>query len=766
MQKPKMKEFTLAILLAMLLAAVPFAVKASTGYILINTATAPSTPGQQVAAGGNVSLYFGGVTWSGGQFYLLLSKDGFSQVSTGDIKYTPTFDVANLTDSTFVSTYRDPATGGVWLVGNNWVNGTIKKDIAGGNYFIKAFDGTATSVAVTDTYITVIGAFEVVPTSGPGGASIQLKGYAFPANALVNLSYFNPNLGQWISIVNLTAADELGQFTYGMSAPDLMQALPSGLQPVASDTITFKAVVNATGASYTADYAEYKRGIMQVGTVLATAGNLYGNNTDFTATVSVSVNSSLRIAGNWFYPGDISFLWDGVTSVGTTTANGTGFFNTTITIPMAGVGKHDIIIRDANIAFNISISVRTTLILSPTKGPVGTVVTATGYGFPASTTTTKYNVTITWGGYTTKNVAWALTDSSGMFTATFTVPNDYGGSHTVTATANDTAPTSGSATFTVTPTLTVTPSTFKNDGSLVTASATGLDPEGAYTPNIDNVYFGANNGWEYTTPVWPNATGNIVITFIAAGFRPGLHVFALYPEAYTPPYAPAVYALFNVTAEGDYIGDILLGINGTVVAINGTVATISTTLGTVTASLSSINATVVAIQSGMAIISTTLGTINTTLSSINARVVAIDGTVATISTTLGTVTTSLSSISAKIDSVSGTVATISTSIGTVTSTLSSINAKVTEISGDTATIKTDLGTLTGKVTSIDGNVATIKTDVGTVKMDISDLKTDVTGTKDAVSGITLPVWIAVILSLIAAIASIYAVVSIRRKIAG
>jgi methyl-accepting chemotaxis protein len=702
--------------------------------------------------------------------------------------------VANLTDSTFVSTYTDPATGGVWLVGNKWVNGTIKKDIAGGNYFIKAFDGTATSVAVTDTYITVIGAFEVVPTSGPGGASIQLKGYAFPANALVNLSYFNPISGQWISIVNLTAADELGQFTYGMSAPDLMQALPSGLQPVASDTITFKAVVNATGASYTADYAEYKRGIMRVGTVLATAGNLYGNNTDFTANVSVSVNSSLRIAGNWFYPGDISFLWDGVTSVGTTTANGTGFFNTTITIPMAGVGKHDIIIRDANIAFNISISVRTTLILSPTKGPVGTVVTATGYGFPASTTTKKYNVTITWTGYTTKNVAWALTDSSGMFTATFTVPNDYGGIHTVTATANDTALTSGNATFTVTPTLTVTPSTFKNDGSLVTASATGLDPGGAYTPNIDNAYFGANNRWNYTTPVWPNATGNIVITFIAAGFRPGLHVFALYPGADAPPYAPAVYALFNVTAEGDYIGDILLGINGTVVAINGTVATINTTMGTVTTSLSSINATVVAINGTVATINTTMGTVTTSLSSINATVVAINGTVATISTTLGrvnttltsinatvvaiqsgmatisttlgTVTTSLSSISAKIDSVSGTVATISTSIGTVTSTLSSINAKVTEISGDTATIKTDLGTLTGKVTSIDGNVATIKTDVGTVKMDISDLKTDVTGAKDAVSGITLPVWIAVILSLIAAIASIYAVVSIRRKIAG
>lgn len=745
MQKPKMKALILTLLLAMVFMALPFAVKASTGYILINTVSPPSTVGQQVAAGGNVSLYFGGVTWSGGQFYLLMSRDGYSQVSTGDMRYTPTFDVSNLTDTTMVSVYKDVNYPGVWLVGSNWVNGTIKKDIAGGNYFIKAFDGTATAVAVTDTYITVIGAIEVVPASGPGGAAIQVKTYALPANALVNISYFDPISAVWVSLVNLTAADELGQLTYSMAAPDLKQALPAGDQPIASNAITFRVVVNATGTTYTADYAEFQRGLVRVQNTWPSAGNLFGNNTDLTAFVSVPVNGTLRIVGNWFYPGDISLLWDGVTSVGATTANATGFFNTTITVPVTGLGKHDVVIRDANIAFNVSITVATTLMLSPTKGPVGTVVTATGYGYPASTATVKYNVTITWTGYTTKAVAWALTDSSGMFTTTFTVPNDYGGSHTVTATANDTLGTSASKTFTVTPTLVVQPSSFKNDGSLIKAIATGLDDDGAYTPNIDNVYFGANNDYDWTTPVWPNATGNIVITFIAAGFRPGLHVFALYPYDYDGEYAPEVYALFNVTAEGDYIGDILLGVNGTLSKIDGT--------------LLGINGTVALIQ-------TDTGIIKTSLVALNATVVAINNGVATISTTLGTVTTSLSSISAKIDSVSGTVASVKTDVGTVTTSLSSIGAKVTSIDGNVATIKTDLGTLSGKVTSIDGNVATIKTDVGTVKMDVSDLKTDVTEAKDAVSGIALPVWIAVILSLIAAIASIYAVISIRRKIAG
>ncbi|MEM3051812.1 MAG: hypothetical protein QXJ40_06990, partial [Candidatus Bathyarchaeia archaeon] len=239
---------TLTLLLTLMVAAIPLTAYASTGYIRINTTTPPSAVGQQVPAGGVVKLYFGGVTWSGGQFYLMISRDGYSQVSTGDVRYTPVFDVSNLTSAT-TSTYTDPAYPGTWSVGSNWVNGTIKKDIAGGNYFIKAFDGTATAVAVTDTYITVTGAVEVVPASGPAGAEIAVKTYAMPPNALLNISYYNP-YATWVSLVNLTAANELGQLTYTLPAPDLKQALAAGNVTEASDNITFKVVVNETGAEY------------------------------------------------------------------------------------------------------------------------------------------------------------------------------------------------------------------------------------------------------------------------------------------------------------------------------------------------------------------------------------------------------------------------------------------------------------------------------------------------------------------------------------
>ena len=242
-------------------------------------------------------------------------------------------------------------------------------------------------------------------------------------------------------------------------------------------------------------------------------------------------------------------------------------------------------------------------------------------------------------------------------------------------------------------------------------------------------------------------------------------------------------------------------INATVADVKGEVVLVKTAIGEIKVKLEALNATIVAVEGDVALIKTDVGTIKTTLDAVNAKVVSIDGNVATIKTDVGTIKTdvetikptiadikngvaiietcldkvnaTLSSIGAKIDSVSGNIATISTTVGTVKTTLDAVNAKVVSIDGNVATIKTDVGTISGKVTTIDGNVATIRTDVGTVKMDISDLKSSVKDVKDtvgtvpgAVGGLVAPIWAAVILSLIAAIAAIYAVVTIHRKIAG
>jgi len=118
----------------------------------------------------------------------------------------------------------------------------------------------------------------------------------------------------------------------------------------------------------------------------------------------------------------------------------------------------------------------------------------------------------------------------------------------------------------------------------------------------------------------------------------------------------------------------------------------------------------------------------------------------------------LDALGLKIDGIQGDVAYIKSNIGDITTSVDNLGAKITALSGDVATVSTKLGTLEGTVTSIDGKTATVKTDVGDIKADVSDIlakPVDIT-----------PVWIAVVLSLIAAIAAVFAVVTIRQKIAG
>jgi len=116
-------------------------------------------------------------------------------------------------------------------------------------------------------------------------------------------------------------------------------------------------------------------------------------------------------------------------------------------------------------------------------------------------------------------------------------------------------------------------------------------------------------------------------------------------------------------------------------------------------------------------------------------------------------------LSAQLVAISGDVATIKTLAGTINVTVSAIKPVVTKIEGDVATVKTDVGEIKGKVITVDGNVAKILTSEGIITADVKAIRTTVEGFP------TAAVYAAVVLSLIAAIAAVYSVVVIQRKIA-
>ena len=642
----------LTILLATTFTAFLPIAQASTGII-----TFVPTGVQNIAAGSRVTLNFATVTFSGGQFYLVWSADGFSQISSGDYKYSPTMNTADL----FAGTTKNYTSSlGNFTVGTSKIVGPIPKEIAGGHYYIKAFDGSATSVAVTNNYVNVLPSFEVIPDTGAGGTSIVLNGYAFSSNSHVNLTYYNP-----IAAANKTLAvvstNAIGKFVYPSTASDLNQALGSGEHTIAFNVIKFFA--NDTTSAYQAetDYAEGERGLLQVGDMLPLAGDMFGNNTMFTSllAVNVHVNDSLIIAGNYFHPTSVSIWWESA-KIGTPTTNSSGFFNTTVTVPITTIGSHKITLKDVGTNFMFNITVLPTLLLIPSKGPVGQLIKAYAYGFPANQKFYIYWFEKTFGEGTFYNFNNATTGSNGQFNITvqFKVPHTYGGSHQVDATttflgATTTTMTNveASTSFDVTPTLTVSPSSFKNDGSLVTITGTGFDPRSSYVSNIDNRYL-AVDGENYTFPsnIIANKTGDLSIKFVAAGFEAGMHVLSLYTQGQLTP----MFLLFTVTGTSPDTDIIMQQLNANQKALTDQLTSISTGQTQLGTSISSIST----------LLSTSVTNIRTDIAGVKSDVAGVKSAVGTLS----------SGVSSKIDSLGTSLGNQITSQGTTLSKSISDNA--------------------------------------------------------------------------------------------
>jgi PKD repeat protein len=261
-------------------------------------------------------------------------------------------------------------------VGKNWINGTIPKtaEVAGGDYFVKAFDGSTAAVAVSTIYFTITASFEVAPEYGPGLTPMELRGYSLPPNDYVNMSYYDGH--SWKTIENFYRAGTNGRVSYVMPAPDLAQVLPADINPENFTTITFKLVVNSTGQTFTGTFNEYRRGLRQIyseSQKLTLSGDaLFGNNTVYILYgLFVRVKGELTIVGQWFNPGSVRILWDDTTLMGVVTADGNGAFNTTVTVPITSEGNHSIFIRDSTVKFILKVQCFAVLDLVPPVADAG-----------------------------------------------------------------------------------------------------------------------------------------------------------------------------------------------------------------------------------------------------------------------------------------------------------------------------------------------------------------------------------------------------------
>lgn len=257
--------------------------------------------------------------------------------------------------------------------------------------------------------------------------------------------------------------------------------------------------------------------------------------------------------------------------------------------------------------------------------------------------------------------------------------------------------------------------------------------------------------------ILPNGTvKNLAFTWVSTGLYKAVYTVDLLTGTYLVKAEANLGTLYGSSIKSFLVSGTLVG---NLVGLKDDIATIKTDLGIVKLNLTTLHAAVTTISGNVVTIMTDVGTIKVDVAAIKPVITKIEGDVALISTALGDLEVKLDAINATLVSIEGDIATIKTDLGTVRADVATIKPTVVSIAGEVATIKTDVGTIKGTVVTIQGDVATIKTDVGTIKVSVS-------GVKSSVDAMNTPLYAAVILALIAAIASVVCVIQISRKIAG
>ena len=192
------------------------------------------------------------------------------------------------------------------------------------------------------------------------------------------------------------------------------------------------------------------------------------------------VYSSVTVAGSGFTAGNTySVYWDSSTLLASGTNVG-GNFSTTITVPVAAYGNHNIsVISTGDTSTAQVFTVTPNLLSSSYSVNVGTTLTIYGTGYTAST-----SVGVTFDGVT---YASATTDTLGSFSASFTIPQTTAGSHLVTAI--DSLSRSSTLNINVVPKITLG-SASGSVGSSVIVTGTGFTGNNTITLTLGTVTLG------------------------------------------------------------------------------------------------------------------------------------------------------------------------------------------------------------------------------------------------------------------------------------
>jgi len=201
------------------------------------------------------------------------------------------------------------------------------------------------------------------------------------------------------------------------------------------------------------------------------------------------------------------------------------------------------------------------------------------------------------------------------------------------------------------------------------------------------------------------------------------------------------------------IGTKLDSISSQVNSIAGTVSSVASDVSSIKSDVGSIKSSVNSIANALSDLQNAVSTIKNAADTINTNVGRLSTTLDSISRAVGDVSSKVDIVSGKVDSISGKIDGVSTAVRDISGKVDALSGKVNDVANKVDTVSGKVDNVSSAVNNVGGKLDTASKDLGS-KID------------SATSTLQTYIIIALVLALIGAAASIYAVIQLGRKLAG
>jgi len=408
--------------------------------------------------------------------------------------------------------------------GDGWKDFDIPANLYGGSHTIYVVRNGTNTATVSGTFTVTPRITSISPTTAKVGSSITVAGDGFSRGK--TLSEFVGNVtidGNYLTSANLTGTTNANGVLTGFSVK-----VPTTTRGIHTIGITDP------------DSGEY-------------ISRTFSVESELTITPTTGkAGDTLTLVGTGFAGGTVNFFFDNqlVGSPVTVPSTGTnaGNFTTTIVVPATtAAGTHTISARDGQ-SVDATFTINQQITVSPiTNVSVGDTITVTGGGFRVS-----QPITISLDG---ASVHSTVSDATGAFSTTFTLPETTKGSHTIQAQAGTDSP--SSAAIVVIEKLTNMSPKSGPAGSVITISGTGFTPGTANVTlggkNIGSITVGNNGSFTNATVTIPTDTisGEYAVAVGGIEGKPvESFTFTVDPKVVVNPTAATPDDIVTITGSG------------------------------------------------------------------------------------------------------------------------------------------------------------------------------------------------------------------------